>query len=77
MIAEGKLNDQNILAWFTRPTRSINHARIKEIRDDYKHKSIARASDKDLQRYRTSWPQLDPRTGLRIPLILISHSGRS
>lgn len=66
MIEEGTLNDQDILAWFTRPTRSINHARIKEIRDNQKHKSVTAASKADLARYRADWPHLDPKTGLHI-----------
>lgn len=34
---------QDIQAYFSRPTRSINHARISEIRDGTKHKSIKAA----------------------------------
>lgn len=37
MISEKRWNDQDILAYFTRPTRSINHARILEIRNGSKH----------------------------------------
>ena len=66
MIAEGMLNDQDILAWFTRPSRSINHARIKEIRDGSKHKSVATATPDTLAAYRAAWPQIDPKTGLHL-----------
>ena len=38
MLAKGTFgNDQDILAYFTRPTRSINHARICDIRDGRMH----------------------------------------
>ena len=30
-------NDQDILAYFTRPTRSVNHLLISEIRKEAKH----------------------------------------
>jgi hypothetical protein len=66
MIAEGKQNDQDILAWFTRPMRSINHARIAAIRDGSKHNSIAAATADELRRYRSAWPQIDPKTGLQL-----------
>jgi len=66
MIAQGGLNDQNILAYFTRPSRTINHARIKEIRDGIKHKSVAPASLEDLNKYMAVWPHLDPATGLQL-----------
>ena len=38
MVADGRWpNDQDILAYFTRPTRSINHRAIAEIRNNTKH----------------------------------------
>lgn len=66
MLAERQHNDQDILAYFTRPTRSINHARISEIRDGTKHKAVPVASKEELERFLKSWPQLDPTTGLHI-----------
>ena len=36
MLARGGYNDQDILAHFTRPTRSINHRVISEIRNEVK-----------------------------------------
>jgi len=66
MVAEGDLNDQDILAYFTRPTRSINHARIGEIRDGAKHKAIASASKEELERFFKNWHQIDPKTGLHL-----------
>ena len=50
MIADGRWpNDQDILAYFTRPTRSINHRVIAEIRTRRKHAAV-----KSRPR-RTSW----------------------
>lgn len=66
MLAEGQHNDQDILAYFTRPTRSINHARISEIRDGTKHKTVPAASKEELERFLKSWPQIDPATGLHL-----------
>ena len=40
MLSKAGSNDQDILAYFTRPTRSINHRAIAEIRTEAKHKSI-------------------------------------
>ena len=42
---------QDIQAYFSRPTRSINHARISEIRDETKHKSIKPASEAELDSF--------------------------
>ncbi|MGY3143372.1 hypothetical protein ACVWYQ_000371 [Bradyrhizobium sp. USDA 3397] len=44
MATPPKKTDQDILAYFTRPTRSINHARIKDIRDEKTHAATAPAS---------------------------------
>jgi hypothetical protein len=64
MIGAGGYNDQDIQSFFTRPTRTINHARIKEIRDGTKHKEVAAASTGELQEFLSIWPNLDPETGL-------------
>ena len=52
-------NDQDILAYFTRPTRSINHARIKDIRDGRTHASVAAANPDDLAAFLEAWPNVD------------------
>lgn len=59
-------NDQDILAYFTRPTRSVNHRLISEIRSETKHKSIKPASDDDLDAFLAVWPDIDHETGLSI-----------
>ncbi|MAU59325.1 MAG: hypothetical protein CMI62_01205 [Parvibaculum sp.] len=60
----GFTNDQDILAYFTRPTRSINHRLIGEIRARKKHKSVKPASDEALDEFLSTWPDVDPGTGL-------------
>jgi hypothetical protein len=55
---------QDIQAYFSRPTRSINHARISEIRDGAKHKTVKAASDAELDAFLAAWPNIDPTTGL-------------
>lgn len=57
---------QDIQAYFSRPTRSINHARISEIRDGVKHKAIKAASEADLDAFLALWPNIDPETGLHL-----------
>jgi hypothetical protein len=57
---------QDIQAYFSRPTRSINHARILEIRDGTKHNTVKAATDADLDAYLAAWPNVDPKTGLHL-----------
>lgn len=59
-------NDQDILAYFTRPTRSINHRAIAEIRAATKHASVLAATVDDLDLFLASWPDVDAETGLSI-----------
>ena len=58
-------NDQDILAYFTRPTRSINHSRIKDIRDGKTHAAVPAASADELVAYLQAWPNVDG-TGLNL-----------
>lgn len=55
---------QTIQAYFSRPTRTINHARISEIRDEAKHKNIKAAIDPELDAFLKAWPNIDAATGL-------------
>lgn len=57
---------QDIQAYFSRPTRSINHARISEIRDGTKHGAIRAASSDELDVFLDAWPDVDPQTGLHL-----------
>lgn len=68
MVARGGpyTNDQDILAYFTRPTRSVNHRLIAEIRTEAKHKAIKAASEDDLDAFLTTWPDVDSETGLSV-----------
>jgi hypothetical protein len=67
MIADGRWPiDQDILAYFTRPTRSVNHRAIAEIRRSTKHAIVKPASAEELNSFLTSWPELDAETGLSL-----------
>lgn len=66
MLARGGYNDQDILAYFTRPTRSINHARISDIRTETTHKAAKAASEEELDEFLATWPDVDPQTGLSL-----------
>lgn len=66
MLARGCYSDQDILAYFTRPTRSVNHRVIAEIRTETKHKALKTASTDDLDDFLATWPEVDPSTGLSI-----------
>ena len=66
MLERGAYNDQDILAYFTRPARSINHARILEIRNGTRHRSVLPASQDELDAFLVDWPNIDPETGLNL-----------
>lgn len=67
MVADGRWpNDQDILAYFTRPTRSINHRAIAEIRAVTKHAAVVAATADDLESFLVSWPEVDSETGLSL-----------
>lgn len=66
MQARGGLNDQEILAYFTRPQRTVNHRLIGEIRTNKRHKTVKAGSDASLDDFLATWPDVDPQTGLSI-----------
>ena len=66
MLATKEYNDQDILAYFTRPTRSINHRAISEIRSEKKHKAVRAATADQLSAYLGCWPDVDGETGLSL-----------
>ena len=67
MVAQGRwANDQDILAYFTRPTRSINHRVIAEIRKGAKHSGVKPATQDELDRFLATWPEVDHETGLSL-----------
>jgi hypothetical protein len=59
-------NDQDILAYFTRPTRSINHRAIGEIRSAAKHATVKPATADELESFLATWPEVDAETGLSL-----------
>ena len=67
MIADDRWpNDQDIVAYFTRPTRSINHRAIAEIRAGKKHTAVTASAADDLEGFLGSWPEIDAETGLSL-----------
>lgn len=64
MLASGRYNDQDILAYFTRPTRSVNHRLIGEIRVAAKHKLVKAVDQNALDEFLANWPDVDHETGL-------------
>ena len=66
MPARGGYNDQDILAHFTRPMRSINHRAIGEIPTETTHKSIKPAPVRQLEDFLATWPEVDPKSGLSL-----------
>ena len=60
MLATKRYNDQDILAYFTRPTRSINHRAIAEIRTETKHKALKSASVDQLGEFLEAGPTSSP-----------------
>lgn len=65
MIADDRWpNDQCILAYFTRPVRSINHRLIGQIRNRSRYSAENAASVDDLEVFLAAWPEIDAETGL-------------
>lgn len=62
----GGYSDQGILAYFTRPTRSVNHARISEIRTGTKFRKLKAATPDELDEFLNNWPDIDAETGLSL-----------
>lgn len=56
MLRRGGFNDQEILAYFTRPSRSVNHRVISEIRTAKKHRGIPEATPDELAEFLATWP---------------------
>lgn len=66
MLATKRYNDQDVLAYFTRPTRSINHRAISEIRSETKQKTVKAATADQLNEFLSCWPDVDGETGLSL-----------
>jgi hypothetical protein len=57
---------QDVHAYFSRPTRSVNQARISQIKDGTLYAAIKPASDVELDAFLNAWPDIDPATGLHL-----------
>lgn len=69
MLAAGQLTKQEIVAYFSRPERSINPARINEIEDGHdRYKGIAPASKAELDKFLADWKQIRFPTAPTVPL---------
>lgn len=66
MLATKQYSDQQVLAYFTRPTRTINHREIGEIRQEARHRTTRASTDEQLSAFLANWPDLDPETGLSV-----------
>jgi hypothetical protein len=66
MLVKGDRNDQSILAYFTRPTRTINHRLIGQIRRGTRYPAVPAATSDALDKFLDAWPVIDPATGLSI-----------
>ena len=62
MLKKGDLK----LAYFTRPTRTINHRVIGEIRKEIRRNTVVPATANDLNEFLVNWPRVDFSTGLSI-----------
>jgi hypothetical protein len=60
------INDQDILPYFSRPSRSVNHREIGEIRNGELHADVVAASEEELDEFLLNWPDIDPASGLSL-----------
>lgn len=66
MLRDWKKSDQDILAYFTRPVRSINHRLVSQIRTGNMHARIKPASSEQLSEFVKNYPRIDWDTGLHL-----------
>lgn len=59
-------NDQSILAYFTRPNRTINHRLISHIRTGKRYDVIGIATKNELSKFLSNFPLIDWTTGLHL-----------
>lgn len=64
MLNAGGRTSQEILAYFSRPGRSINSARINEVKSSARFDTIPAASSEELRAFLSRWPDHDHVTGL-------------
>jgi hypothetical protein len=66
MIERGGFSNQKIVAYFSRPTRSINQARVVDIKKGRIFGHLQHASGQRLDDFLSHWPDIDPQTGLHV-----------
>ncbi|HEX8193513.1 MAG TPA: DUF3644 domain-containing protein [Allosphingosinicella sp.] len=66
MLAAGGKADQDILAYFTWPTRSVNHREVAQIRTGERHTDVPAAQASELADFIAEWPEVDPDSGLSL-----------
>ena len=66
MLARGGFSNQKIVAYFSRPTRSINQARVVDIKNGRIFGKVQSASNQRLDDFLSHWPDIDPQTGLHV-----------
>ncbi len=59
-------NDQTILAYFTRPNRTINHRLVSQIRNGVAHQAIPPASEDAMGIFLSTYNYIDQDTGLHL-----------
>ncbi|NOJ40564.1 DUF3644 domain-containing protein [Bradyrhizobium australiense] len=57
------LNDQQILSYFTRPRRTVNHRVISGIRTGRYFPGVAASTEEELAQFKTRWPRLSVSKG--------------
>jgi len=54
------ISNQEILSYFSRPGRSINHRVISEIKNEIHFRDIEAATEEELRAFQTQWPERLP-----------------
>jgi hypothetical protein len=69
MLAAGRFSKQEIVAYFSRPERSINQARISEIEDNHeRYRNVGTASNEELATFLSDWRQVCFPSAPAVPL---------
>lgn len=69
MLSSGRFKKQEIVAYFSRPDRSINQARISEIEDGHeRYSGIQPASKAELEKFLLDWKQIRFPSARPVPL---------
>lgn len=66
MLVRGGFPNQQIIAYFSRPTRSINQGRIVDIKKGKIFGGLKPASADRLDDFLSHWPDIDPQSGLHV-----------